>query len=166
MSPRSLPLKNTGKLPTLMLASGFDGGFFFIKMARCPLFDMDYLRMICGSCGGSIEFPRDSKGLESPCPHCGQNILLWAEDVQPGSSFKQHQIQKKNEIIGVGCLVQGIGLLVIIFGFFWIFPIFIGIILLVIGSRMAVKYVCPQCKNPLAGKDVRICPVCKCDLHG
>lgn len=131
---------------------------------------MDYLRMNCGNCNGPIEFPSDAKGQESPCPHCGQKILLWADEAQSPPNFapqltQEYQIEKKTEMAGAGCLIQGVGVLVIIFGFWFIVPIFLGLGLIFWGGRMAIKYICPQCKNPLAGNDVRLCPVCKCALH-
>ena len=58
-----------------------------------------------------------------------------------------------------------LGLLVELVGFIllFIFPLgtIAGIILLVIGGRMSLQIVCPNCRNPIASKDVRICPTCK-----
>jgi hypothetical protein len=62
-------------------------------------------------------------------------------------------------------LIQGVGLLVIIFGFWLIFPIFIGLALIFVGGRMAIKYICPQCKNRLPGRGMTMCPVCRCGLR-
>jgi hypothetical protein len=73
---------------------------------------------------------------------------------------------RKSELAGVGCLVQGVGLLM---------PFLLGaiagsagaglgvillVVLLVAGSRMALKWICSNCRNPLAGKGVRLCPTC------
>ncbi len=70
-------------------------------------------------------------------------------------------IKKKTEMAGMGCLVQALG----IGCFFLFFPIgiFIGLIVLVIGGRMAIKHVCSDCGNKVE-KGVRVCPTCKADL--
>ena len=67
-------------------------------------------------------------------------------------------IKKKGEFIGMGCLIQALGLAVCFL--FW--PI--GIIILIIGGRMAIKYVCSDCGNKVE-KSARICPVCKSELE-
>ena len=70
-------------------------------------------------------------------------------------------IKKKSEFIGMGCLVQALGLAAC----FLFFPIgiIIGIIVLIIGGRMAIKYVCSDCGNKV-DKGVRLCPACKSEL--
>jgi hypothetical protein len=66
---------------------------------------------------------------------------------------------KKSEFVGKGALVQAIGLgccfLVVPFG------IIVGIILLVIGGRMAFVWKCSHCGNKI-DKDSRICPHPNC----
>lgn len=66
---------------------------------------------------------------------------------------------KKAEFVGKGALVQVIGLvccfLVIPFG------LLVGIILLIIGGRMAFVWKCGNCGNKV-DKDSRICPHPNC----
>ena len=75
--------------------------------------------------------------------------------------------KKKSDVVGAGCLVQGVGLLspLILYEVIGIMGGAIGLVLMVvlllIGSRLALKWVCPECNNPLASKDVRVCPACR-----
>lgn len=70
--------------------------------------------------------------------------------------------ERKGEFLGTGCVVQGIGLAVLLGGgiFFGIFAIPVGLVVLIAGGRMALKWRCSACKNPIAGKAVRLCPAC------
>ena len=69
--------------------------------------------------------------------------------------------KRKSEMAGVGCLIQAIGLVLLFF-----FPIgtFIGVILLIYGSMKSVYWVCSNCGNRLADKNVKMCPTCKARL--
>lgn len=79
--------------------------------------------------------------------------------------------EKKSDVAGPGCMLQGLGLVLPIVGFFiWFIPgvlLFglIGLVLLVVGGRMALKYVCGNCKNQIGGTDVRMCPTCRAELR-
>ena len=79
--------------------------------------------------------------------------------------------KKKSELVGIGCLVQGVGLLspFILYEVIGSMGIAVGlvlmIVLLLIGSRMALKWICPECKNPLASKDVMVCPSCRVEFE-
>ena len=79
--------------------------------------------------------------------------------------------ERKGELIGIGCFVQGLGLIApfVLGAFFGTGGTVIGVVLLVllllVGSRMALKWRCSNCKNPIAGREVRICPVCKANLQ-
>lgn len=106
----------------------------------------------------------------------------------PGEVAKKYSfLVVKNEFAGVGALVQLLGL-ALLFGFgflgyqadrnilgqfeatgkFFMFLI-IGFVLCVvcmmIGSRLAKKFSCGHCGNPVAGKDVRLCPTCQMNLR-
>lgn len=98
-----------------------------------------------------------------------------------GSSYAQGQYarrERKGEFTGVGCLVQGLGLLLVLgagVGGFLAFSIpgaiigglvggVGGLALLLIGGRMALKWVCSACRNPLADGSVRMCPTCRAHL--
>lgn len=99
----------------------------------------------------------------------------WGQYPQQGYPQQYQPIvakrERKSEVAGAGCLVQGVGLLLPVAGFFiWFVPgalLFglIGLLLLVVGGRMALKYVCGNCKNPLADKAVRMCPTCRAELR-
>src|SRR5947207_1581642 len=47
-----------------------------------------YLKGECAHCAGHIEFPADSVGLTTDCPHCGKptELLLAAPPEQPALS--------------------------------------------------------------------------------
>lgn len=74
--------------------------------------------------------------------------------------------KKKGEIVGVGCLVQAIGLLMPFIGYelAGVIGAFLGCLIalgfLLVGSRMALKWVCPECRNPVASSAVKVCSVC------
>jgi hypothetical protein len=79
--------------------------------------------------------------------------------------------KKKSELVGVGCLVQGAGLLspFVLYEVVGTIGIVAGVVLMVvlllIGSRMALKWICPACANPLASKDVMVCPSCQVEFE-
>lgn len=80
------------------------------------------------------------------------------------------RISKKTEMAGVGRLSQVVGI-VIFLGSFGAFPIgtavglLIMISLFIIGRRMATKYHCGSCGNPVDNKKVTTCPACKISLQ-
>jgi hypothetical protein len=84
--------------------------------------------------------------------------------------------KKKSEFAGIGCVYQAIGLLCpIIFSFLtavvigteegitvgFLIGLFLMLILLLYGSRKSIKWICGNCRNPIADKSVNVCPVCK-----
>lgn len=74
--------------------------------------------------------------------------------------------EKVNEFTGTGCLLQALGLLApIALGAAWGGPgALVGLVLLVVlwstGTRLATRWRCGHCRNPLATADVRVCPAC------
>lgn len=72
--------------------------------------------------------------------------------------------KRGSEFVGVGCLLQGLGLLIILGSFATgpgiLLGIPLGIILLVAGGRKAIIWRCGHCGNRLADKKVKICPTC------
>lgn len=68
------------------------------------------------------------------------------------------QIKTKHEFAGSGCLVQGIGLILL---FIWPLGTMAGVGLLLYGSIMSRRLVCSHCGNKIDSKGVMICPVCK-----
>lgn len=87
--------------------------------------------------------------------------------------------EQVGSFIGVGCFLQGLGLLSPFIGYAvgsWALGVLAGIIgaviglfmllvLLVVGSRKALSYRCGNCKNPLASAAVKLCPVCRAQMR-
>lgn len=71
------------------------------------------------------------------------------------------KIKRKSEYAGVGCLVQVLGLVLL---FSYPEGTLVGIVLLIVGSEMAVKLVCSECRNKIDNKKVKLCPVCKAEF--
>ena len=69
-------------------------------------------------------------------------------------------VKRKEEFIGFGAAIQAVGVIGLFF-----FPIgtIAGIILFIIGSIMATKYICSECRNNVE-KGSKMCPVCKVKL--
>jgi hypothetical protein len=72
----------------------------------------------------------------------------------------------KYEMAGIGCVVQGFGLVFLIGGFFGgsmgiMLGIFIGLMLLVAGSQLSKKTICSACGNKVPEKTSLMCPTCK-----
>jgi len=147
------------------------------------------IKFNCPSCKRSLEAPADMAGQLIDCPTCMESIeipiptrgvnteikrpspptLPPTPPLQPAAAplqlAPQHaaHINKRGEFVGVGCLVQGLGFVLC----FFFFPIGLvaGIIVLIIGGRLAVKLVCSACGNKIEDKGVNICPVCKAVLR-
>ncbi len=99
----------------------------------------------CTSCGTAA-----SDG-SSFCTKCGNSMGVAA-------SGRHGTIRRKSEFVGVGALVQLVGLVLL-----FVFPIgtVAGVILLGVGSRLSTKLTCSDCGNRIADKGVKVCPVCK-----
>ena len=98
------------------------------------------------------------------CKHCGE--FLDGRQSRPQPVIKA-KISRKSELAGEGCLLQGVGLVVIPAGFLFgwgaglIVTVPLGIVLLLIGSRKASYPICSNCGMKLTGADVNMCPACK-----
>ena len=74
--------------------------------------------------------------------------------------------EKKVEHFETGCAVQGLALLAPFVGYGVagaggaIVGVVIFFLLGTIGDKMTKKWLCPDCQNPLASKDVKVCPAC------
>lgn len=76
------------------------------------------------------------------------------------------KMQRRTRRFGGGCLVQIIGLILwgvgaVVFdivGLIAGFVVAVGFI--VLGAAMAAYFSCGRCGNPVADKDVRMCPTC------
>lgn len=75
--------------------------------------------------------------------------------------------ERISNFIGLGCFIQGFGLLapLILAPLLGVTGAVIGsliaIILFFVGSAKSRIWRCGNCKNPLANEAARICPVCK-----
>lgn len=72
----------------------------------------------------------------------------------------------KIEFAGVGCAIQGAGLLAPAVGSLAgiigvTIGLFVMVALLLVGSAKSKRWLCGSCRNPLASKEVRICPACR-----
>ena len=72
---------------------------------------------------------------------------------------------KKSEVAGVGCVVQLIGLIILSCGLplgmgGLLFSVFLGLAVIILGGRMAYKYLCSHCGNRVQEKTARICASC------
>jgi len=78
--------------------------------------------------------------------------------------------KRKNELAGAGAAVQALGIVVFLLSFL-LGPIgavfgFIGmVILLLIGSRMSLRWICSNCRNRIDSKKVTVCPACHARLQ-
>ncbi len=116
----------------------------------------------CPKCGETLSVP--SPDLYS-CSNCGQNV-----NVLPRAQVAQPKAKKKtvSSFLGSGCIIQGIGLLLLIAAFFFglAFPLLflpimlVGIVLIIYGSRVAISLKCSACGNNVE-KTSKICPTCK-----
>jgi hypothetical protein len=81
----------------------------------------------------------------------------------------------QRKLVGRGCLVQVLGVLLLLGGAsFWLFgevdPVVkeiaaaslagLGLVVLLVGGLLDLKWVCSLCKAPVAGKSVHVCPSC------
>jgi rRNA maturation endonuclease Nob1 len=97
----------------------------------------------CRECGQEISDQAES------CPHCGAPA-----NVKPPQRAK---IKTKSDFAGVGCLIQGIGIVCLFF-----FPVgtIIGVVLLLVGSMKSFYDVCSNCGQKLESRRVKQCAGC------
>jgi len=81
---------------------------------------------------------------------------------------------KKTEFVGKGCIIQGIALLCIFLGYFLDYKynfgsaavvFWIALIALIIGGRMAFRWICGNCGTKLKSKRAKKCPHCEAELE-
>jgi hypothetical protein len=78
----------------------------------------------------------------------------------------------RRELIARGCLVQGLGVVVLLGAGFALYsnvPLMVlgvaavavlGLVLVLLGGLLNLKWVCGLCKSPIAGRSVNVCPSC------
>jgi hypothetical protein len=118
-----------------------------------------YLKAACQHCKGHIEYPSALAGQSVECPHCDQTTTLppcTPPLPLPVINPARASIEKASSVAGVGCLLQGIGVVCFVLAIQTfktvVFPIVFGILglwLLFYGSRKASWYQCSVCGGKL-----------------
>ena len=68
------------------------------------------------------------------------------------------KIKTKSIFTGGDCIVRGIELILL---FFWPIRTFVGVVALIIGGGMPLKYVCSECgSRGRQSSSAKLCPVC------
>jgi hypothetical protein len=79
--------------------------------------------------------------------------------------------ERVSSIAGAGCAIQALGLLcpAVLWAMFGVGGAAIGLIpmiaLFLVGSAKAMSWRCGSCKNPIASKEVSVCPTCRAELR-
>jgi hypothetical protein len=119
----------------------------------------------CPKCNAALELEGVSEGEIIDCPQCTMAFELQTQKKVMRVAPKPQNLvrmKRKAELIGKGCFVQGVGLILCFL--FSPFGLIAGICILVVGGRMAYKLTCGSCGNKIEDKDVKMCPVCKANL--
>jgi hypothetical protein len=78
----------------------------------------------------------------------------------------------RRQLVGRGCLVQGLGLMAVLGAGVGLYgPValgvqgagalaILGVVLVLLGGVLDLKWVCSSCKKPIAGRSVHVCPSC------
>lgn len=123
------------------------------------------IRFSCPHCGAVCEVQDTLGGQVATCYECTQALTIPPPTALPPTSAPPAivaRVKRKSIVAGVGCLVQLIGLpLLILFPFGTI----VGFALFIIGSSLSVKWICGNCGNRVEGKRVTLCPACRAELH-
>lgn len=83
------------------------------------------------------------------------------------SANKAARVRRRGSLVGGGCAIQGLGILLGALLLFmipvvgWVLGPIVTLGMLMYGSRKAISYECSACKNPVASKRVLICPACQ-----
>ena len=136
-----------------------------------------YLKTECEHCRGHIEYPSEMAGQPIQCPHCQHMIALPLPSPPPPPTTQsapvKPSIRRASSVAGIGCLLQGLGVVCLSFALLSLFsikggavigfPVFglIGLWLLFYGSRKATWLECSACGGKLSHRRVTICPHCK-----
>ena len=84
----------------------------FMIGCHTPMPETTYLKAACQHCKGHIEYPSELAGRPVQCPHCNQTTTLPPSSPPPPLPVinpARASIEKASNVAGVGCLLQGIG---------------------------------------------------------
>src|SRR5439155_23966360 len=131
-----------------------------------------YLRTDCEHCSGHIEFPSELAGQSIQCPHCQQATSLPSPFTSPPpipappvippappvhSPPSRASVRRASSVAGVGCAVQGLGVVCLIVAIATIFTVIgpfifgiLGLWLLIYGGRQASWFECSACGGKLS----------------
>lgn len=88
------------------------------------------------------------------------------EQQQPAQPGPTAELQKQSEMMGNGCLLQGVAVLLPFIGaIFGAAGVIVGLVaavaLFVKGSSLSVRWRCGACRNFVADNSVSVCPACR-----
>lgn len=154
-----------------------------------PLINFD-----CPQCGQNLSAALANAGASFPCPSCRTSVSVPRPPPQPRVVLAERAknqlrdydgkftardeddpdddepgrgtIVQKSEAFGAGGLLQLLGLAALIFGWWSLIGIAIGLTLLIWGGRISYVYRCSLCANKVTDRNVRVCPSCRAPLSG
>jgi RNA polymerase subunit RPABC4/transcription elongation factor Spt4 len=118
----------------------------------------------CTHCGERMEFDSSAAGRNIVCPHCGMDPGPFIPKPKATPKPVVYAAKKKNQgLLALGFAIQVAGILCM----FIKYPLGIipGLILLVVGGRMAIKLICSNCGNYVP-KDAKLCASCGAKFKG
>jgi uncharacterized paraquat-inducible protein A len=142
--------------------------------------EITYLKVGCQHCKGHIEYPSELGGQSIECPHCKQMTTLPPPPFSPPPPVIQQPVRtsviKESSMVGVGCLLQGLGAVCLLVagitfksGFGPIIFGILGVWLLIYGSLIYAKLKaswleCSACGGKLSHARLSVCPHCNASI--
>jgi len=151
------------------------------------------LKFECPTCGQHISATPAEIGVTGPCPHCNTAVTVPNVSTLPPSLPPSPQpqsppvaqvaapvhsppvkasIKKASSIAGVGCAIQGLGLVCVVLAIVTIKtvvgPVIFGVLglwLLFYGGRKASWLECSACGGKLSHRRVSLCPHCNASFR-
>src|SRR5438552_273330 len=143
------------------------------------------LKFACPTCGQHISATSAQIGVTAPCPNCNTAVTVPNASTLPASHPPsphpqspppqpipqsppvKASIKRKSSLVGIGCLLQGLGAICFVLAVATIKtaigPVIFGILglwLLFYGSRKATWLECSLCGGKLSHRRVSLCPHC------
>lgn len=122
----------------------------------------------CPECGGA------ASDKAAACPSCGYAVAEVAL-----ASRKPLRLERKSDVAGTGCAIQGLALLMPIIGAVvagTVIPLVgapagfgvglvVGIVLFIVGSSKATFYACRNCGHKVDPPKLKRCPGCRVPVY-